>query len=288
MPQRLIRTLIRPRAQSMGVLTMHQPLPAPGLDALDPFLLLHHHGPQTFPSHNSGLPFGPHPHRGFETVTFIYEGDVRHRDSNGFASTIGRGGVQWMTTGRGLVHSESSSAEFRQRGGPVELIQLWTNLPARSKMIAPHYVGLQEADIPTASLDGGRVTVAVTSGEWEGVQGPVRPVYDVELANVRLQAGGAFTRRIAADRTVLFYLLNGTIVVNGQEVTGRALVVFAPEGDELSVEARTDARILLGSAPPLNEPVASYGPFVMNTQEEIRQAIFDYQNGLMGVLQDED
>jgi len=287
MSSRSIQTIIRPRPQPLGPLTMHQPLPAPGLNALDPFLLLHHHGPQTFPPRNGGLPFGPHPHRGFETVTFIYEGDVRHRDSTGFASTIGRGGVQWMTTGSGLVHSESSSAEFRERGGPVELIQLWTNLPARSKMIAPTYVGLQGADVPTVLLDNGRVSVAITSGTWEGVAGPVQPVYDVELANLTLQPGGSFGRVIPSGRTVLFYLLNGTLRVNGQDVTGRALVVFGPDGDELHVESQTDARVLLGSAPPLNEPVVSHGPFVMNTADEIRQAIHDYQTGRMGVLNDE-
>ncbi|WP_234736760.1 pirin family protein [Tellurirhabdus bombi] len=263
---------------------MHQPLPTAELTQLDPFLLLHHHGPQQFPARNAGLPFGPHPHRGFETVTFIYEGDVKHRDSSGFSSTIQRGGVQWMTTGRGLVHSEASSEQFKEQGGAVELIQLWTNLPAKVKMIEPHYVGLQEAEIPTVTLDEGNVTVAVTSGTWEGVAGAVQPVYDVELANVTLATNGTFTRQIPAERNILFYVLNGAVVVNGQEVSGRALVVFGNDGTELEVRATADTRILLGSAEPINEPVVSHGPFVMNTQEEIKQAIYDYQTGRMGVL----
>jgi quercetin 2,3-dioxygenase len=284
MPKRSIKNIIKPQPQRIGPLTMHQPLPAAGLNQLDPFLLLHHHGPQQFPAHNAGLPFGPHPHRGFETVTFIYEGDVKHRDSSGFSSTIERGGVQWMTTGSGLVHSEASSEQFKERGGPVELIQLWTNLPAKVKMIAPNYIGLQKNEIPTVSLDEGKVTVAITSGEWEGAAGGVQPVYDVELANVTLTTGGTFTRQIPVGRNVLFYVLNGSVVVNGQEVSGRALVLFENDGEELEVRSTADARILLGSAEPINEPVVSHGPFVMNTQEEIRQAIYDYQTGRMGVL----
>jgi redox-sensitive bicupin YhaK (pirin superfamily) len=284
MAQRSVKTVIKPQAQKMGPLTMHQPLPANGIDQLDPFLLLHHHGPTVFPAHNSGLPFGPHPHRGFETVTFIYEGDVQHRDSSGFSSTIQRGGIQWMTTGSGLVHSESSSAEFREKGGPVELIQLWTNLPARFKMVKPHYVGLQQEAIPVVTLSGAHGSVAVTSGVWEETTGPVQPVYDVELANVTLLPGGSFTRRIEASRTILFYLLNGSVVANGQEITGRTLVVFDHDGDELEVRATEDSRILLGSAEPINEPVVSYGPFVMNTEQEIRQAVSDYQSGRMGHL----
>ncbi|RRA99166.1 pirin family protein [Larkinella rosea] len=281
---RTIQTVIKPQGQQLGPLTMHQPLPANGVDQLDPFLLLHHHGPTRFPARNSGLPFGPHPHRGFETVTFIYQGDVQHRDSSGFASTIETGGIQWMTTGSGLVHSESSSEAFKETGGMVELIQLWTNLPGRLKMVKPHYVGLQKNDIPAVTLADGKGTVAVTSGVWNGVAGPVQPVYDVELANVSLLAGGSFTRRIEASRTVLFYLLNGAIVVNGQKISGRSLVIFENDGDEIDVRATDESRILLGSAQPINEPVVSHGPFVMNTEQEIRQAISDYQSGRMGHL----
>lgn len=282
MTLRSIYTIIHPQPRPMGPLTMHQPLPAAGLNQIDPFLLLHHHGPQVFPSHNSGLPFSPHPHRGFETVTFIYEGDVQHRDSSGFASTIKKGGVQWMTTGSGLVHAEESSDEFRKTGGPVELIQLWTNLPARYKMVKPHYTGLQEQEIPLVSLGNG--SVSVVSGEWNGVKGSIQPLIDLSLANVSLQTGGSFTRTIPAQQNILFYLLHGSIIVNGRDVSNRSLVHFANDGDELTVEATSDARILIGSAEPLNEPVVAHGPFVMNTYEEIQQAITDYQSGKMGVL----
>ncbi len=284
MSQRTIQQLIQPRAQRIGPLTMHQPLPAAGLQQIDPFLLLHHHGPQVFPADNSGLPFGPHPHRGFETVTFIYEGDVQHRDSSGFSSTIEKGGVQWMTTGSGLVHSESSSAGFRKQGGPVELIQLWTNLPARLKMVAPNYIGLQQDQIPVFSVAGEKGQLAVVSGNWVGVSGPVNPVYDVALANLTLEAGGQFTWTVPAERSVLFYQMSGRTVVNGKEVNGRGMPVFTGDGDEIIIEAAETSRMLLGSAMPINEPVVAHGPFVMNTQEEIRQAIYDFQTGKMGVL----
>ncbi|OIN61314.1 nuclease PIN [Arsenicibacter rosenii] len=263
---------------------MHQPLPVAGIQQIDPFLLLHHHGPQVFPANNSGLPFGPHPHRGFETVTFIYEGDVQHRDSSGFSSTISKGGVQWMTTGSGLVHSESSSARFRQQGGPVELIQLWTNLPARLKMVKPNYIGLQQDQIPVVPVGEGKGKLAVVSGTWSGITGPVNPVYDVKLANLTLEAGGRYILTIPSERNVLFYQLAGRSLVNGKAVEGRGMPVFANDGDEIVIDAAETSRILLGSALPINEPVVSHGPFVMNTPEEIRQAIYDYQTGKMGVL----
>lgn len=282
MALRTIHKLIHPQPRPMGPLTMHQPLPAAGIDQIDPFLLLHHHGPQNFPGRNSGLPFGPHPHRGFETVTFIYEGDVQHRDSSGFASTIERGGVQWMTAGSGLIHSEGSSPEFREKGGPVELIQLWTNLPAQFKMVAPQYTGLQQKDIPTVALDKG--TAAVVSGTWNHTQGPIQPIYEVALANITLEAGGSFTRTIEANQNILFYLLNGSITVNGTAISGRTLVVFENEGEEIQVQASAYARILLGSALPIQEPVVTHGPFVMNTREEIQDALYDYQMGKMGTL----
>ncbi|MBO9637574.1 MAG: pirin family protein [Siphonobacter aquaeclarae] len=276
-----IRRIVRPQGRPLGPLTMYQPLPENGLDQIDPFLLLHHHGPQTFPAHNTGLPFGPHPHRGFETVTFIYEGDVQHRDSNGYESTIRGGGVQWMTAGSGLVHSETSSADFRRDGGPVELIQLWINLPARLKMTPPDYRGLQEDDIPIAAEGG--ASLAVVSGTWSGVAGPVAS--STQLATLTLAPAGGYTREIPAGKSILFYVLNGSATVNGQAVQGRALVVFGEEGGTIEIRSDSGARILWGIADPIREPVVAHGPFVMNTGDEIRQAIADYQSGKMGFLE---
>jgi hypothetical protein len=169
-------------------LQTRRPLPGPGIDSLDPFLFLNHHGPQTYPPMNGGLPFGPHPHRGFETVTFILAGDLLHRDSGGHQSVIRAGGVQWMTAGRGLVHAELSSGQFMREGGPLEILQLWVNLPAALKMTQPRYTGLQKDQIPALSRDG--ATVSLVAGLLEGRRGPIEP-----LTGVQMMTGGAHPRR---------------------------------------------------------------------------------------------
>ncbi|SHL65572.1 pirin family protein [Hymenobacter psychrotolerans] len=266
-------------------LVTYRALPTRAVEHLDPFLFLNHHGPQTYPAPNRGLPFGPHPHRGFETVTFILNGDIMHQDSGGHQSVIGPGGIQWMTAGSGLIHSEISSDEFKRTGGPLEILQLWVNLPAKDKMTAPHYTGLQEPEIPTVSLDEGRVLVHAVSGEWAGTAGAVQPLADVQLATINFQAGGRLSLSIPAERTIFFYTIRGRLRVNGQETEARQLVEFNYDGDELQVEASSDAVLLLGHARPFGEPIVAYGPFVMNTEAEIRQAYQDYQAGKFGVWQ---
>lgn len=265
-------------------LTTYRALPTPHVALVDPFLFLNHHGHQVYAPHNHGLPFGPHPHRGFETVTFIMEGDIAHRDSGGHESVINAGGIQWMTAGCGIVHSETSSAAFKRDGGPMEILQLWVNLPARLKMSARNYIGLQDAQIPRLSADDGRVTVRLTAGEWEGQHGPVTPLLDLTVMTISIKAGGTFRATIAAARTIFFYLVRGTLSVNGREVTLRHLVEFGDDGDLLEATASEDALVLLCHAEPIGEPVVSYGPFVMNTQAEIRTAISDYQAGKFGSM----
>ena len=171
-------------------LTTRRPLPGPAIGMLDPFLFLNHHGPQVYPPGNQGLPFGPHPHRGFETVTFILDGELTHLDSGGHASIIYGGGVQWMTAGRGLVHAEISSDLFKARGGPLEILQLWVNLPARLKMTPPHYVGLQARDIPAYAMDDGRARVHLIAGEWNGHEAPITSLIGIVMTTVDLKAGG--------------------------------------------------------------------------------------------------
>src|SRR5215210_1051631 len=165
---KIIKGLHSAARADIGELVTYQALPAPGLavEQVEPFIFLNHHGPQVYPPGNGGLPFGPHPHRGFETVTFILAGDLLHKDSGGYESLIRAGGVQWMTAGRGLIHAEVSSEEFKAEGGPVEMLQLWVNLPARLKMTEPRYTGLQREGIPTVETDGGRVELSVVSGSW--------------------------------------------------------------------------------------------------------------------------
>lgn len=279
---RPIRTLHPAYRDDIGDLQTRRPLPGPLVSQLDPFLFLNHHGPQTYRAGNTGLPFGPHPHRGFETVTFIVDGDLMHRDSGGHESVIRAGGVQWMTAGRGLIHEELSSAEFKRQGGPLEILQLWVNLPARLKMTDPHYVGLQKEAIPVAELDGGRVHAQVIAGALGGVTGPFEPLTDVQMATVRLDRDGRFLAPVATGRNVLLYVVRGAVTVGGAPVDAHHLVELERDGDQVEVVATEPAALLFGHATPYREPVVAHGPFVMNTRAEILQAIRDYEAGRFG------
>lgn len=265
-------------------LVTRRPLPGPQLEQLDPFLFLNHHGPQTYAPNNRGLPFGPHPHRGFETVTFILEGELSHLDSGGHESIIEAGGVQWMTAGSGLVHAELSPAAFKREGGPLEILQLWVNLPARLKMTAPAYVGLQRRQIPTLSLDDGRVQVDVVSGEFQGTVGAIQSLTGITLLTVTLEPGGSVQLPTPAGRQVFFYTVKGQVSVAGEPAKLHHLLQLNEAGDSLPIESAHGAQVLFGHAAPIGEPVVSHGPFVMNTREEIVQAIEDYQRGLFGSI----
>jgi redox-sensitive bicupin YhaK (pirin superfamily) len=266
-------------------LVTRRPLPNARLPQLDPFLFLNHHGPQTYPPNNRGLPFGPHPHRGFETVTFILEGELSHLDSGGHESIIGAGGVQWMTAGRGLVHAELSPERFKKSGGPLEILQLWVNLPASLKMTTPAYRGLQGDEIPTALADGGKARIEAVSGTWLGVDGPFPSLIGIEMAVVRLEAGGGIEMPIPSGRTVFCYVVRGEVKVGGTIAPAFHLVELS-DGDALALSAEKEAVLLLGHADPIREPVVAHGPFVMNTEDEIIQAIRDYQAGKFGGLED--
>ncbi|WP_426058898.1 pirin family protein [Hymenobacter sp. B1770] len=278
---RTIKQQHRAISAPIADLTTYRALPTDSVEHIDPFLFLNHHGPQVYRANNNGLPFGPHPHRGFETVTFILDGDILHKDSSGHESVIEAGGIQWMTAGSGLIHAEVSSDNFKKQGGPLEILQLWVNLPAKDKMTTPRYIGLQKNEIPTATLDGGVVIHAV-SGQWAGTAGAVEPLADVQLAWLELPAGANITLPIAADRSIFFYVVRGSLQVNGTTTQDRQLVEFNHDGDELTIQASTDAVLLLGHAQPFQEPIVSYGPFVMNTEAEIQQAYRDYQRGAFG------
>lgn len=254
------------------------------MNELDPFIFLNHHGWQEYPPNNHGLPFGPHPHRGFETVTFILEGDLTHKDSSGAVSIIKAGGVQWMTAGSGLVHAEISSDDFKKNGGPLEILQLWVNLPAKYKMAAPAYTGLQKEEIPVKSWDEGKVTGQIIAGEWDGVTGPVKPLTDIHIANLSFKAGGRVTFSIEKHQTVFLYVVKGETLINGEKGSMHHLIEFSHEGSSIEIKAVTDAMLLFGYATPFHEPFAAYGPFVMNTQQEIMQAYEDYHAGKFGTL----
>lgn len=280
MTSRTLRRLYPALRDDIGDLVTRRPLPGPQIDQLDPFLFLNHHGPQTYRPGNRGLPFGPHPHRGFETVTFILDGELSHLDSGGHESVIGPGGVQWMTAGSGLVHAELSPASFKQAGGPLEILQLWVNLPSRLKMTTPNYLGLQGAEIP--KVEAGGATIEVVSGEVAGVSGPFPSLIGIEMSVVRLAPGGAVNLPVAQGRAVFLYVVSGDIAVGGQTAPRWNLVELNDDGDAVAFDAPTGAVVLLGHAQPIGEPVFAHGPFVMNTREEIIQAIDDYNAGKFG------
>jgi hypothetical protein len=269
----------------IGDLTTRRPLPGPGLEQVDPFLFLNHHGPQVYPPGNNGLPFGPHPHRGFETVTFILEGELAHLDSGGHESVIRAGGVQWMTAGRGLVHAEISPESFKRSGGPLEILQLWVNLPGRLKMTEPAYVGVQREEIPTLPADEGRVRLELISRGWSGQQGPIRSLTGVAMTVLRFEAGGRIVAPVPAGHNVFLYVVRGSLAVAGRQADAFHLVTLADEGDSVELAASADGTVaLFGHAAALGEPVVAHGPFVMNTREEIMQAVRDYQAGRFGGL----
>lgn len=261
-------------------LVTRRPVPGPGLDQVDPFLFLNHHGPQVYPPNNNGLPFGPHPHRGFETVTFVLEGELAHYDSGGHESVIGAGGVQWMTAGAGLVHAEVSPPEFKRDGGPLEILQLWVNLPARLKMTPPRYSGLQREQIPLVPLPGGAGELALISGAFGETEGPIHSLTGVAMSTVHLAPGARAELPAPRERSVFLYLARGSATVAGTAIERWHLVTLADDGDAVTVDAGPEgAFVLFGHADPIGEPVVAHGPFVMNSADEIRQAIVDYQAG---------
>ncbi|MBV9882936.1 MAG: pirin family protein [Sphingomonadaceae bacterium] len=269
------------RREDIGDLVTRRPAAPP--ERLDPFLFINHHGPQTYPPHNRGLPFGPHPHRGFETVTFILEGELAHSDSGGHESVIHAGGVQWMTAGRGLVHAELSPESFKREGGPLEILQLWVNLPARLKLTEPAYRGLEAADIPRVAAAEGKAVIELISGDFGGVKGPVDSIADIAMTVLRLRPGARLDLPVAPERNVFLYVVAGAPRVGGTQVAAHEQVELGA-GDTVRIEADADATIIFGHGVPYREPIVAHGPFVMNRPEEIVAAIEDYRAGRLGAL----
>ena len=250
---------------------------------LSPFLLLDYAGPMAFKPATQPRGVGQHPHRGFETVTIVYAGEVEHRDSTGAGGKIGPGDVQWMTAASGILHEEFHSHEFTRKGGTLEMVQLWVNLPASDKMAAPGYQTLLDADIPAVELPDGAGKLRVIAGEYAGHRGPARTFTPIDVWDVRLKQDHAVDFVVPAGRTVALTVLRGTVQVNGSQVARDAqMVTFDRAGDEISLEANNDATVLLLSGEPIDEPVVGYGPFVMNSQEEIQQAFTDFSSGKFG------
>jgi redox-sensitive bicupin YhaK (pirin superfamily) len=253
---------------------------------LSPFLMLDYAGPAHFTPTSRKRGVGQHPHRGFETVTVVYEGEVEHRDSSGGGGSIGPGDVQWMTAGAGILHEEFHSRTFAKNGGTLEMVQLWVNLPAKDKMTPPRYQTVLSADIPSVALSDGAGHVRVIAGDYEGRRGPALTFTPMDLWDVRLNKGHTTGFELPADRPLALVVLRGQVLVNGgEESVGEAqLVVLGREGTEVQLEAISDATVLLLSGEPIDEPVVAHGPFVMNTTEEIHQAVRDFNSGRFGQM----
>ncbi|SNR80322.1 hypothetical protein SAMN05192560_1170 [Methylobacillus rhizosphaerae] len=249
-------------------------------EEMSPFLLMDYAGPANFEPTEKRRGVGQHPHRGFETVTIVYDGQVSHHDSTDSGGTIGPGDVQWMTAGSGIVHEEYHGDDYAKTGGAFEMIQLWVNLPARDKMTKPGYQSITQQQIPEIALPGHAGTVRVIAGEYAGNQGPARTFSPVNVWDVRLNAGSTTAFTLPEGHTTAIFVLHGAVGVGDvHTIRPEELAVMQREGSELVLEAQQDTTLLLLNGAPLNEPVVGHGPFVMNSWEEIDQAISDYNNG---------
>ncbi|MEI2782663.1 MAG: pirin family protein [Candidatus Competibacter sp.] len=252
---------------------------------LSPFLLLDYAGPAEFPPANQPRGVGQHPHRGFETVTIVYQGEVAHRDSTGQGGVIGPGDVQWMTAGAGILHEEFHSEVFTRSGGELEMAQLWVNLPARDKRTPPGYQAIFAQDIPAVPLPDGAGTVRVIAGEYAGRKGPARTFSPMRVWDLRLTEGGISELVVPDGWNTALVVLRGTVLVNGDQIARAAqMVLLDPVGHSFSIEANGDAVVLLLSGEPIDEPIVGHGPFVMNSQAEIAQAIADFNGGRFGQM----
>jgi redox-sensitive bicupin YhaK (pirin superfamily) len=252
---------------------------------LSPFLLLDYAGPMEFPPTHERRGVGEHPHRGFETVTIVYDGIVEHRDSSGGGGIIGPGDVQWMTAASGLVHEEFHGRDFARRGGMFEMVQLWVNLPASYKMTPPRYQSILNSQIPMVNLPDARGTVRVIAGEFDGAKGPAMTFTPIQVWDMRLNSEQQMDLNLPDGYTTALVVLKGAVRVNDSEVIGPAEVgLFDRAGKTMRIDSAKDATVLLLSGEPIDEPIVGSGPFVMNTDQEIRQAMADYQSGKMGHL----
>lgn len=281
MKTRTVSHVLYGEVVSMGGKPIRQPFPTNNVERIDPFLLLHHH------KTTAGEPFegvGAHPHRGFSPVSFIFEGSLRHQDSRGNDSIISAGGIQWMNAGMGIIHSERPV----NVDADLELIQLWINTPAAHKMDQPVYVPVTAEEAGKFTSEDGLAKGSVFSGEILGAKGKVKPLSPVTAATLELKKGGRISIPLPADHNAFMYLLGGAIKLDGYGlVDGKNAVVFKNDGDGVTLEATEDTRVLLMTGKPLDEKVVSYGPFVMNSQTQIMEAMRDYQMGKMGVLIEE-
>lgn len=286
---RSIRKVIASQKVNMGGIFLDQPLPVSGVEQIDPFILLHHWDKRIEGDDiqkNQGV--GPHPHRGFSPVTFIFKGGVHHQDSRGNNSIIMEGGTQWMNSGMGIIHSERPTKEIAEKGGDFEIIQFWVNAPAKHKMDEPSYQPLSKEATPTFKSDDQKVEVAVIAGEVSGAKGPIVTNSPLHIMRLTIDKGGKIEIPLPENFNAFIYQLDGSLFINNKTKTkSKDLIWFNNDGEIITIEGLEDTRAIILSGEPINEEVTSYGPFVMNTQAEIMEAMRDYQMGKMGVLIEE-
>lgn len=253
-----------------------------------PFLLLDYHPPFDYPpTDNEQRGVGPHPHRGFETVTLAFAGGVAHHDSAGNAGVIGPGDVQWMTAGSGILHKEYHEKDFARLGGPLHMMQIWVNLPKVHKMSSPRYQAIVSTQMGCVDLPNKSGQVRVMAGEYMGVRGPALTFSPINMFDIRLKPSGRVPLSFPAQQNTAVIVLNGNVVINGEAVaTTLDFVLFENQGEEIAIEASIESHLLLLNGEPIDEPAVQYGPFVMNTEQEIRQAVADFNSGKFGYLED--
>lgn len=272
---------------SMGPIRLRQPLPAQGIENVDPFLLLHHYGPYAISIFNNPFDLGAHPHRGFEPITLLFKGEQLHRDSLGNEMLVKAGDVQWTTAGRGIMHAEGPSKEFIEKGGELEGIQLWLNLPASKKMMPANYQHLKSEDIPVIENQAKTIRLKIVAGKQGIEKGLIKTQTAVNVFTLKAKGAGTMMVDIPETHQSLVYLLDGEAIINGAEILKKGaiqMLTFNKEGKTIDIETKKESNLLVLSGEPINEKIAQYGPYVMNTQTEIMEAMRDFQKGKMGYL----
>ena len=283
MNTRTIKKIIPAKSVNMGGHLLDQPLPSNSIRQIDPFLLIHHWDSPLLPGKQQNeVGVGPHPHRGFSPVTFVYKGSLRHQDSIGNDKVVKAGGTQWMHAGIGIIHSERPGKELIKNGGDNEFIQFWVNTPSKYKMEKPYYLPLSDNDTPKIKKD--KVTIAVVAGNFEGVQGPAKTYSPQILLRVQASKEASFSLTIPHNYNTLIYLLNGQLEINQQTAKNKDMIWFNNDSETIKLKVNQTTQFIVLSGEPIAENISTYGPFVMNTEQEIQQAIMDYQNGKMGKL----
>ena len=272
---------------NMGPIKLRQPLPTEGIEKVDPFLLLHHYGPYAISEFNNPFDLGPHPHRGFEPITLLFKGEQLHRDSLGNEMLVKAGDVQWTTAGRGIVHAEGPTKEFVKKGGELEGIQLWLNLPASKKMMPANYQHLKSEQIPVIKNSDETIALKVVAGNQKEERGLIKTQTEVNVFTIETEISGNMQVDIPVNHQSLIYLLEGEVIVNDEVALKKGatqMLTFNTDGEFIEIEAKNESTLLVLSGQPIKEKIAQYGPYVMNTQTEIMEAMRDYQKGKMGFL----